>query len=102
MTKVSFEAQQISKAEVVLAFCIDERVVINQRHTIVLSGNVQMNVYKLTKEQNNLIDPEFHSIRKENVLSTTDTPNVASLFWFFWSRKQGVWGQECPRRLSVL
>ena len=101
MTKVSFEAQQISKAEVVLAFCIDERVVINQRHTIVLSGNVQMNVYKLTKEQNNLIDPEFHSIRKENVLST-DTPNVASLFWFFWSRKQGFWGQECPRRLSVL
>ena len=56
---MKFKAQQISQAEVVLAFCINQRVVINQRNTIVLSGNVKMNLYILTTEQNNLIVPEF-------------------------------------------
>lgn len=33
---------------------------------MVLLENVQMNVYKLTTEQNNLTVSEFHSFRRQN------------------------------------
>ena len=33
---------------------------------MVLLDNVQMNVYKLTTEQNNLTVSEFHSFRRQN------------------------------------
>ena len=64
---------------------------------MVLLKSVQMNVYKLTTQQNNLAVSEFHSFIRQNDVSHLEV-TVRSVVSSLISNQE----QECPRRPSAL